>query len=485
MIRRKNANFSIRVLRIKFVSIILLGSVLIFTVYAQEIIWLRRFDTGVDEFGIDLKLDNSGNLICVGHLWDTVASRFDILFIKYTPNGDTIWTRYYDGGEVEMPYRIVLDHQGNIIVAGANGNDTIEAQCAVYKFSPMGDFLWQREYRVGYLDNFCDAAVDSADNIYLVGFSYSLTGGGRLVGLMCKYDSAGTLIWSKIYDWSREFYGLSKLTDGTFVATGSDTLGYLVAMKFNADGDTMWVRRYSWGNDDCHGWGITVDHVDNIIATGYIRHGTNYDWGTIKYTAAGETVWSRRVDFTPSDWATDVATDTIGNIYVCGNGGVVDTNDYILAKFDPDGELIWAKFYDNGYDDRVYGVEVDNVGNPIVIGTSYNGTDYDFVTIKYHRTPGIKEDRLKDVPNQISPVCIYPNPAKGEIVIRLPLSRKYQKLKMFDISGKIVKAWDLKVDSIEHSREIRVLVDMVNPGVYLLVIESKDYQAQARLVIVR
>jgi Secretion system C-terminal sorting domain/Beta-propeller repeat len=447
---------------------LLLGSLLISVLMSQEILWLRRYDRGTDERGQDVILDGSGNLIVAGYSWNITNDGYDIFFIKYTPSGDTIWTKYYDSGESECVSHIALELQGNIIAAGWGGNDSIEAQCLLVKFSPDGNFLWQREYRIGDQDFFCDVAIYDS-SIILAGFSYTYSGSGLSTGFLRKYNSQGKVLWTKFFPWAWEFYSMTVTADGSFFVTGRDTSWQMLTVRFDSLGDSIWTRRYSYFISG--GCGITSDIWGNIIVAGYIGNGILYDCEIIKYTSAGGTIWTRRVDFTPHDWATNVATDEFGNIYVSANTGVNDTSDYLLLKYNSSGDTIWTGHYDNGYNDVAYGVVVDDNDNPIVTGMSSNGTDYDVVTIKYRGTSGIEEHQTPDAKRFASE--IYPNPAKSLLAVRLPLTADRQNLKIFDVSGKLIKIVDKVTNIQSHKQEVKISLKGINPGIYFLRLDKE------------
>jgi hypothetical protein len=448
--------------KLTFLFIIELCLISVF--YGQDTLWLRRYDRGTDERGRDIILDGGGNLIVAGYSWNVANNGYDIFFIKYTTNGDTIWTKYYDSGESEGVCRIALDPQGNIIVAGWSGNDSIEGQCLLAKFSPDGNFLWRREYRIGDLDAFCDAAIYDS-SIILAGFSYTYSGGGYLTGFLRKYSSQGEVIWTKFFPWTWQFMGITVSSNGSFFVTGMDTSWQMITVRFDSSGDTIWTKRYSYSISS--GSGITSDIWGNIIVAGWIGNGIFYDCEIIKYTSEGNPVWTRRVDFTPYDWAANVAADGFGNIYVSANTGVIDTNDYLLLKCSPNGDTIWTGHYDNGYDDVAYGVVVDNDDNPIITGISYNGTDYDVVTIKYRAASGVVETR-QSVSAPCIPIEIYPNPARSFLAIRLPLSADHQNIRIFDVSGKLIK--EIATVPLRNDRivETKISLKGINPRIYFL-----------------
>jgi len=366
--------------------------------YGQDTLWLRRFDRGKDEYGGDITLDKEGNYLIAGCSENPVPPyQRDILLIKYTPNGDTIWTKYYDDNERELAMAVAIDQDGNIVVAGGSGNDTIERQCLLVKFSEEGNLLWKREYRIRDIDSYTDVAIDSDNNIILTGTSYTYSGGGNHIGFLQKYDRDGNLIWTRFYNWADCFEGIVILPNDNFIVTGADSSWGMLTVCFNLSGDTIWTRRFFWRGQSTFGAKVALDSFGNIIIVGHTTNWSNYDGVIIKYTQNGDTVWTRQFDFTPVDLLGGVATDAFGNIYVSGGVGRLDTFDYLLMKLTPLGEPIWRRFYDNGDDDACWGVVVDVENNPIITGYSSNGVDYDIVTIKYYGAPGIEEKVKKKI----------------------------------------------------------------------------------------
>jgi hypothetical protein len=83
-----------------------------------------------------------------------------------------------------------------------------------------------------------------------------------------------------------------------------------------------------------------------------------------------------------------LAVDVNGNVVVAGSSnstnGWPDT-DYLTIKYSGMGVPLWTNRYSgpaNG-PDRAYAVAVDSSGNVFVTGESWNGTTFDYVTIKY------------------------------------------------------------------------------------------------------
>lgn len=101
----------------------------------------------------------------------------------------------------------------------------------------------------------------------------------------------------------------------------------------------------------------------------------NIQWAT-RYTSAGSNI----------DRAADLGRDTSGNVMVTGTSWNGTNFDIVTVKYDPDGNQLWVSSFNgtgNGYDDA-RALDVDNSGNVYVTGfTQVVGGNYNVITIKY------------------------------------------------------------------------------------------------------
>ena len=101
-----------------------------------------------------------------------------------------------------------------------------------------------------------------------------------------------------------------------------------------------WVKRYD-GPGKWEDWAcaIDVDTNGNVYVTG-TSEGADYsaDPATIKYNSAGVRQWNRRYNGPGKgfDYATDIAVDTDGNVYVTGESyNAACNSDYATIKYAP------------------------------------------------------------------------------------------------------------------------------------------------------
>ncbi len=255
--------------------------------------WVGQ-ESAVD-IGKDIELDSYGNIIVVGSTdwyWGTV----DYITIKINSGGDTLWVRKYDSPEHGHDYikAVGVDYSGNIYVAGDSyifgGNHDI----IIIKYNTDGDTIWTRRYQgAGLGDDKVNAMmVDSIGNIYLAGSSF--VSGNGIDCLTMKYNSAGDLVWAKTYG-EYSYYSdvanslaLDKLGNvyvtGT-AGTSSSNIAYLT-IKYDNDGNEKWIAKYDGPgyNGYDNGNSIFVDNSGYVYITGSSPGLTSgNDVATIKY----------------------------------------------------------------------------------------------------------------------------------------------------------------------------------------------------------
>jgi len=371
-------------------------------VFAQYVdtAWVRRYNgpENASDKANALAIDDSGNIYVTGQSYGGVTSD-DYVTIKYYPNGDTAWVRRYNGPENsnEWAYAIAVDDSENVYVTGRSWADN---DYLTIKYYPNGDTAWVRKYNGpgNSIDYSLDIAVDSSGNAYVTGRSYG--SGTDKDYATIKYYANGDTAWVRRYNGPE-----NSNDDGTAIAVddsgnvyvtgysfGSGTDYDYATIKYYANGDTAWVRRYN-GPRDSTDWAyaIAVDDSGNVYVSGHsCGSGTDRDYATIKYYPNGDTAWVRRYSRPGNgdDYAEAITTDTSGNVYVTGGSGWVALGyDYVTIKYHPNGDTAWVRIYNGPADlfDVAHSNAVDGLGNVYVTGESYDSeTERDYVTIKYY-----------------------------------------------------------------------------------------------------
>jgi hypothetical protein len=367
--------------------------------------WVRRYDgpgSGQDH-ALAMVVDDSGNVFVTGWSWGNGTS-YDFATVKYRANGDTGWARRYNGDSdrEDAAYAIARDALGNIYVAGRTYDTLTYDDCVTIKYAPDGTELWVRAYN-GTANGFDRAyaiAIDGSGNVSVTGSSPGTNTGTDYITI--KYDPEGTRLWLRRYDGppSYEDAGGAIAADdsGNVYVTGSSqgdgTSNDYATIKYRSNGDIAWLARYDGpvsGEDLARA--IAVDHQGNVYVTGESPGETCQDYATIKYYANGDTAWVRRYNRAgdTSDRPCALVVDDSGNVFVTGessHGAGYGGYEYATIGYNSSGNLLWTRVY-NGLENHYDGasaIAVDKRGNVYVTGRSDDSTAVaDYATLKYNQ----------------------------------------------------------------------------------------------------
>jgi uncharacterized delta-60 repeat protein len=371
--------------------------------------WARRYN-GPGDFNDAVQaitVDGSGNVFVTGGVFGAGTS-WDAVTIKYHPNGDTAWVRTYNGPEndEDAAFALAVDGSGNVYVAGRTFSLATQDDFLLIKYYPNGDTAWVRRYNgpANSYDGAHTMVLDDDGNVYVAGHcDFFPPPAEQLCDFATiKYDSDGNQCWTTRYngpgddaDWA----SAAVVDDsGNIYVTGPcwggpTTQSDFATIKYNPEGDTIWVRLYHSAIDGAdQPSALATDHAGNVYVTGIFGNfGKVCDYGTVKYSSGGDQVWTRNYNGTgnAADGAYDVAVDRFGSIYVTGISWGLGTNfDFATIKYYADGDTAWIKRYDGparAYD-HAHGLALDDSGNVYVTGISERlGTYNDFATVKYRQ----------------------------------------------------------------------------------------------------
>lgn len=355
---------------------------------AGNFIWIKTFGGSGAERGLDLALDNNGNVYLTGYFFGSAtfgtinltsnAGSRDLFVAKINGNnGNVIWANSAGGTDAETGHSVTCDNAGNVIVAG-QFEGTITLGTDTYT-----------------------TPLNTATNAPASGI------------LVIKYNSSGTLVWSQVgisdfnnkavaidNDASNNLYITGNfsddlLIDGVTITNQQLNVGYTA--KLNANGDLSWFRKIVAN---------TISPVDlkvngsDLLVTGdfqgdLIYYGANSNetlvpiytnnFFLIKTNTSSNFSWAKKVGSDNFLSVKALAINGSGEGFVTGSFECnleeirptlgtalwtgIGAKDIFVMKYSSTGARLWERHQGGMHNDVSYGISLNGSNNPLVCGS--------------------------------------------------------------------------------------------------------------------
>lgn len=329
----------------------------------------------------------NGGFILVGTSNSINQLNFDMCVVMTNHDGDTIWTRMFDGGADEVCTSVIVNQDGGFYLGGITTSDSAEyISMYLVRIDSLGDTLWTRKYGGDWNDICMDMDATPDSGLILAGSTFSFDSDHRDIYLV-KIDENGNMQWQNHIPLPRPNYcnSIISLPDGSYVLCGT-THPYetseesdIFIVKVDSQGDTIWTRTYGRNSWD-EGKSIYPLSDGGFIIAGY------------SYSSAGRN------------------TDTF------------------IFEIDSVGDLMWTQIYDGGGWDEARDVIAMGNGRIVAVGhtTSADSLSADFCLLMSNRGFNCwfsnNIDSLKKKPVKSTALSLYPNPFNPTVtaVVELP-----------------------------------------------------------------
>ncbi len=348
--------------------------------------------------------DQAGNSIASNHSW----------------NFSTSWTVQHGTTGYENGNGLGIDADGNIYVAGSTHGDldgNVNAgliDAFVTKYNSAGTLQWTRQIGSTQNDIVTSLAIDQSGNSYVTGYTNGTvfdghTSAGERDVFLIKYDSAGTVLWSRLTGTTGDDYGGGVAVDNTgnvficgSISGGIDGQAFanqylpgfrdIFLTKYDSAGTKQWTRLTGTIWDEV-AQSCAVDSVGNVYILGITFEPQDPkillpgypNIMVIKYNNAGTWQWTVKEVNLNNDDASGIAVDGTGNVYVVGHTysdlstDPTNTNagqsDAVIIKYDSDGTKQWARLLGSSALDYGYGIKVTSAGAVYVTGMTEGALD--------------------------------------------------------------------------------------------------------------
>jgi len=343
-------------------------------------------------------IDDEGSVYVTGRLislpdyqWAPPGYTSGVATVKLSPDGSLVWANLFPNTPWENPGAndiyfaegMAFDADGNVYVAGTVGSIDpyihVGDSLLTIKYSPDGDRQW-----VAYHDDQTNAVVSSGGiavgpngNIYVTGSLgntwYPFVGDS--IATIC-YNVDGMVQWTRYYVGTAGSLNLSNgitadESGNVYVigSSGPEDEADFISLKYSPTGSETWVTPTTGpGNSIAFVADAKVDEQGNINITGTaVGIGLNKDYATMKLEPSGGVLWSATYDSPNNldDYASAIATDPLGNVYVTGNSSTYSAWGSATIKYSPSGNQLWVARFDSSH---MSSIAVDPDGNVYVGG---------------------------------------------------------------------------------------------------------------------
>ncbi len=346
-----------------------------------------------------MAIDSSNNIYIVGRTDTTGTSNYDIIIIKYDPQGVEQWVKIWDGGASEEAYSILIDNINEIYVVGmTNSYADPDGDMVIIKYDSNGNQQWNFTWGGTELDQARVIVKDSLNNYYIAGEtrSYADVDGDAI---LVKFDSNWIEQWNVTWGGSDRDYAVSMEIDsngdicivgGSYSADPSPGEADVMILKYDVSGTLIWDE--DWGVSlTQRGSGIDLDSNNNIYFVGWTFGSSGMKGHLVKYDTNGNYQWERiwGVDGVYGNSWTGLIIDSNDEIFISGytttHGPFTGEGDVILFNYDTSGNQNWYKTWGMPDQESAICINMDSNHNLYLAGftNSLGAGGYDIFLIKY------------------------------------------------------------------------------------------------------
>jgi len=299
--------------RIRVLFLVVILPAILLTQPTEE--WVARYNGPGNGFdaAASIVVDKEGNVYVTGESWGW-GTHLDYATIKYDRDGNELWVARYDEPRhwIDIANSIAVDNAGNVYVTGTSWGWGTSQDYTTIKYDRDGNELWVARYNgpENGKDRASSIAVDNKGNVYVTGYSLGLGIDSEYATV--KYDRNGVQKWVARYHGPGSGLNVASSiavdNKGNVYVTGYseglDTNRDYATIKYDRNGNQQWVARYNGpGNDRDAAYSIAVDNEGNVYVTGgSTGSGTHGDYATIKYDQNGNELWVARYNGPGNSW---------------------------------------------------------------------------------------------------------------------------------------------------------------------------------------
>lgn len=240
-----------------------------------DTLWTKTYGGTEAEYGACIIPTSDGNILIAGKTESFGANTWgDFYLVKVNTSGDTLWTKSYPDQDQEVPYHVIETQNGEYLVTGTNEDESGPKELYLLKVSANGTPMWNKKigpatWMWGY------TTIELADGNLLTCGQQTKSDYSQI--LLIKTDYLGNVIWEREFgesNISETGYSIKENADKTFTITGSSydvtkMQSDIILVKVDQNGNQLWFKKFGSLEDDSGVNLIKNSNDDNIITGDY------------------------------------------------------------------------------------------------------------------------------------------------------------------------------------------------------------------------
>lgn len=438
--------------------------------------WTKTYGGSNDDVGCAIRAVDDGYIVA-GYTNSFGPTFGNVWLLKINQQGDTIWTKIYDSGkDYDDAKSIQPTSDGGYLLVGNAGLGTVDGDIWVIKTDANGDTIWTKKFDGGHGD-FGHFGCETSDGGYIVVGSSYRNYEYRLWVL--KLNSSGDTIWTRLASHASAGLAVRETPDHCYIVAGSykifKTTDKLWLIKLDSTGNIIWDRTY---DDLSGGRSIEIAPNGDFIITGSTIWGGNGDMYLLRVDSQGNEIWRKIYDRGEEECGRCVRQTPDGGYIIVGYSGHNPPYLIYIVRTDSCGDTLWTWLYEgSGTWDDGWSVDICNDGGYIISGAIGPG-GWDLHLIKTYPETKIAETRFNSPPV----IKIFPNPFNRKVNLYFQLNRPTcVKISLYNILGEKLKEKSLGI-RMPGKHLIPIEIEESYSGVYFLKAEFPDTIATFKII---
>jgi len=464
---------------------------------APDTVWTRTYGNIFRDEGYAIMQTADNDYYIAGYFLPLDQDSTDIRLMKVDSEGELIWSKFYGGTGSDYCFAAELNSDGTIILAGYTFSfETVAGDIYIIKTSPEGDTIWTRTYGGGNWDVARAICPAYGGGYMVLGYSFS-NGMANGNAYLIRIDENGDSLWTRNYGGPGMDGGFSikQTGDSCYIAAGfvesaSDNTFDCFVFKIDSLGNSIWERTYGGPADD------VAYSVEEAADGGYIMVGYTESFGSGQYDvyivrteSNGDSLWARTYGGEQTDDGSVIRRISNDEYIIAGRTSSYGAGqlDIYLLKIDDYGDTVWTTTCGGVSYDRAFALQQTSDNGFIVCGYTWSfGMGFaDIYVVKFGSEQTPIEDLVDSFPSVIEISGNYPNPFNARTTIRYSIPEQSNiSIDIFDILGRHLESID---EGMQAAGKHLSFWDAGNytSGTYLYRIQVGEHYESRKMILIK